>query len=287
VKLLVTGGAGLLGSEFVRAVRHRDGWEAVAPSRADMDITDASACARVVAAASPDWVIHCAGFTKVDPAESEPDEAMRVNRDGSANVARAAADAGAGIAHISTDYVFDGSKGEPYLPNDPVAPMGAYAKSKVAAEEAVLSVVRTDEAPHMIVRTGWLYGHGRRDFVDLVLDRTAAGDPLRIVDDQWGRPTWTRNVVGAVLDLIDGGSRGVVNVSDGGVATWHGFATAIVEEAGLRGLPEAVSSRDYGAPAERPLYTVLDLVATEEELGREMMPWRDALRTYLDERSSA
>lgn len=287
MKLLVTGGAGLLGSEFVRAAHQRDGWDVEAPSRTEMDITDARACARVVAAASPDWVIHCAGFTKVDPAESEPDEAMRVNRDGSANVARAAGAAGAGIAHISTDYVFDGSKGEPYLPSDPVSPLGAYAKSKVAAEEAVLSVVRTGEAEYLIVRTGWLYGHGRRDFVDLVLDRTLAGDPLRIVDDQWGRPTWTRNVVRAVLDLIEAGARGVVNVSDGGTATWHTFASTIVEEAGMSGVPQGVSSRDYGAPAERPLYTVLDLAATEGELGREMMPWREALRVYLDERSSA
>jgi dTDP-4-dehydrorhamnose reductase len=287
VKLLVTGGAGLLGSEFVRAAHQRDGWDVEAPSRTEMDITDASACARVVAAASPDWVIHCAGFTKVDPAESEPDEVMRVNRDGSANVARAAVAAGAGIAHISTDYVFDGSKGQPYLPEDPVSPLGAYARSKVAAEESVLSAVRAGRTPSLIVRTGWLYGHGRRDFVDLVLDRTLAGDPLRIVDDQWGRPTWTRNVVRAVLDLIEAGARGVVNVSDGGTATWHTFATAIVEAAGLGQLPQAVSSRDYGAPADRPLYTVLDLAATEGELGREMMPWREALRVYLDERSSA
>ena len=140
---------------------------------------------------------------------------------------------------------------------------------------------------YLIVRTGWLYGHGRRDFVDLVLDRTAAGESLRIVDDQWGRPTWTRNVARAVLDLIEGGARGVVNVSDGGTATWHAFAAAIVEEAGLRDVPEGVSSRDYGAPAERPLYTVLDLAATEAELGREMMPWREALRAYMDERRPA
>ena len=287
MKLLVTGGAGLLGSEFVRAAHQRDGWDVVAPSRTEMDITDASACARVVAAASPDWVIHCAGFTKVDPAESEPDEAMRVNRDGSANVAHAAAAAGAGIVHVSTDYVFDGRKGEPYLPEDPVSPLGAYARSKVAAEEAVLASVGAGRTPCLIVRTGWLYGHGRRDFVDLVLDRTAAGESLRIVNDQWGRPTWTRNVARTVLDLIEAGVRGVVNVSDGGTATWHAFATAIVEAGGLNGVPQGVSSRDYGAPADRPLYTVLDLAATEGELGREMMPWREALRAYLDERSSA
>ena len=281
-ELVVLGAGGMLGRALVE---HLAQHAPLAAARADVDVTNRDALQSFIPEGAT--VINASAYTDVDGAESDEAAAFAVNADAVRLIAETVKAKGGRLIHISTDYVFDGSKGEPYLPSDPVSPLGAYAKSKVAAEEAVLSVVRTDEAPHMIVRTGWLYGHGRRDFVDLVLDRTAAGDPLRIVDDQWGRPTWTRNVVGAVLDLIDGGSRGVVNVSDGGVATWHGFATAIVEEAGLRGLPEAVSSRDYGAPAERPLYTVLDLVATEEELGREMMPWRDALRTYLDERSSA
>lgn len=282
MKLLITGGTGLLGSEFVRLAGHR-GWGGVAPTRAEMDITDVDRCARVFTAESPDWVIHCAAFTRVDQAEVEPDEAMRVNRAGSASVARAAQGAGAGMVHISTDYVFDGLKRVPYLPDDPTSPIGAYARSKVAAEEAVRAYGST--TAQLIVRTGWLYGAGRRDFIDLVLDRTVAGEPLRIVDDQWGRPTWARNVAGTVLDLIERGASGIVHVNDAGQTTWHGFALAVVEEAGLTGQLDRVSSSEYGAPAERPLYSVLDLRATEVELGREMMPWRKALRTYLNERS--
>ena len=256
-----------------------------------MDVTDPSTCMQVVDAESPDWVVHCAAFTAVDDAEREPDEAMRVNRDGSSNVARAAAQAGAGLVHISTDYVFDGAKGTPYAPEDPMSPLGAYARSKVAAEEAVGAAgteaclgSRTTGTPQLIVRTGWLYGAGRRDFVDLVLGRKPTDEALRIVDDQWGRPTWTRNVVESVLDLIVGGVRGIVHVNDGGEATWHLFAQAILEESGSAGKADPISSRDFGAAAERPLYSVLDLAATEFELGRSMVPWRESLRTYLNER---
>jgi len=293
VKLLVTGGRGLLGSEFVRAARRR-AWDVVAPSRAEMDITDAAMCSRILAAESPTWVVHCAAFTAVDAAEAEPDEAMHVNRDGSGNVARAAAEAGAGLVHVSTDYVFDGTKRSPYLPGDPTSPLGAYARSKVAAEKAVLAAAdnamstamdsRTGRAAQLIVRTGWLYGEGRRDFVDLILERAEEDERLRIVDDQWGRPTWTRNAVEAVLDLVDRGARGIANVNDGGETTWHGFAQAILEESGSPGAVDRVSSREFGAPARRPLYSVLDLSATEVELGRSMVPWRDALRTYLNQR---
>lgn len=304
MKLLVTGATGLLGSEFVRAGLRR-GWSVSAPGRAEMDVMDSAVCARVVAAESPDWVVHCAGFTQVDRAESEPEESMRSNRDGSGNVARAAFVAGAGIAHISTDYVFDGSKGAPYAPNDPVSPIGAYAQSKVAAEEAVRAVMEgrvatspvpglgapshvhppRDHPPHLIVRTGWLYGEGRRDFVDLVLERAGKGDELRIVDDQRGRPTWTRNATETVLDLIEHDARGTVHVNDRGETTWYGFARAILEEAGVEASVRPVSSRDFGAPARRPLYSVLDLSETEAELGRVMTPWRQSLRTYLGERS--
>lgn len=290
MKLLITGGRGLLGSEFLRGARAR-GWSVAAPSSVEMDVTDASACMRVLGAVSPDWVVHCAAFTAVDAAEEEPDQAMRVNRDGSANVARAAAEAGAGMAHISTDYVFDGAKGSPYAPEDPMSPLGAYARSKVAAEQAVAAAgvnvgtaQGTTETPQLIVRTGWLYGAGRRDFVDLVLGRKMTDEPLRIVDDQWGRPTWTRNVVESVLDLIVRGARGIVHVNDGGEATWHLFAQAILEESGSSGKVDRISSRGFDAAAERPLYSVLDLAATEFELGRSMVPWREALRTYLNER---
>ena len=288
MKLLVTGGSGLLGSAVVRAARGRS-WEVAAPSRQTLDISDPSACSRVFSAEAPDWVIHCAAFTAVDSAEDNSEEAMRLNRDGASNVARAAVASASGLVYVSTDYVFDGAKQEPYLPDDPVSPIGAYARSKVAGEDAVTAVYNEEgaQAKCLIVRTGWLYGAGRRDFVDLVLDRMATGETLRIVDDQWGRPTWTRNVATVMLDLIDRGTNGIVHVNDSGIATWHEFAEAILAHAGMSGRPERISSRAFGARAERPLYSVLDLAATEGELQREMMPWREALRMHLDERSSA
>lgn len=284
MKLLVTGGSGLLGSDVVRAAVLR-GWKVAAPSRSEMDIVDGDSCLRVIKSDKPDYVIHCAAFTAVDKAETEPEQAMRVNRDGSANVARAAALSGSGLVHISTDYVFDGLKGSPYEPDDPVSPLSAYASSKVAAETAVMEEARSGAVSPLIVRTGWLYGAARRDFIDMVLENAQTGVVLKIVDDQRGRPSWTRNVAEAVLDLIELGARGIVNVSDRGEATWFEFAKSVLNTAGLSPDVQGVSTQVFGALARRPLYSVLDVTATELTLKRRMMPWHEALKSYMSERS--
>ena len=262
----------------------RRDWEVMAPSRSEMDIVEGASCVRVIESESPDCVIHCAAFTEVDKAETEPEHVMRVNRDGSGNVARAAVLAGAKMVHISTDYVFDGYKRSPYRADEPVSPLGVYAISKVAAETAVIEEA-SSSIPPLIVRTGWLYGEGRRDFVDMVLDGGEAGKHLKIVDDQRGRPTWTRNVSEVVLDLIELETRGTVNVSDGGEATWYEFARAVLEVAGISSEVEGVSTKSFGALARRPSYSVLDLATTELALNRRMMPWRKALGLYMSERS--
>ena len=152
--LLVTGGTGLLGSAVVRAAEERN-WKVTAPSHSEMDVVDLESCVRVIKSKSPDCVIHCAAFTEVDKAEMEPERAMRVNRDGSANVARAAVLAGSDIVHISTDYVFDGRAKSPYGTDEPVSPLGVYATSKVAAETAVIEET-SGLVSLLIVRTGWL-----------------------------------------------------------------------------------------------------------------------------------
>ena len=281
--LLVTGGTGLLGSAVVRAAEERN-WKVTAPSHSEMDVVDLESCVRVIKSKSPDCVIHCAAFTEVDKAEMEPERAMRVNRDGSANVARAAVLAGSDIVHISTDYVFDGRAKSPYGTDEPVSPLGVYATSKVAAETAVIEET-SGLVSLLIVRTGWLYGGGRRDFVDKVLESGEAGEDLQIVDDQRGCPTWTCNVAESVLDLIDLEMSGIMNVRDAGQTTWCEFARAVLGMAGISSTVEGVSSRSFGAPARRPSYSVLDLADTELALQRKMMPWRKALRLYMSKRS--
>ena len=281
--LLVTGGTGLLGSAVVRAAEERN-WKVTAPSHSEMDVVDLESCVRVIKSKAPDCVIHCAAFTEVDKAEIEPERAMRVNRDGSANVARAAVLAGSDIVHISTDYVFDGRAKSPYGTDEPVSPLGVYATSKVAAETAVIEET-SGLVSLLIVRTGWLYGGGRRDFVDKVLESGEAGEDLQIVDDQRGCPTWTCNAAESVLDLIDLEMSGILNVRDAGQTTWCEFARAVLGMAGISSTVEGVSSRSFGAPARRPSYSVLDLADTELALQRKMMPWRKALRLYMSKRS--
>ena len=281
--LLVTGGTGLLGSAVVRAAEERN-WKVTAPSHSEMDVVGLESCVRVIKSKSPDCVIHCAAFTEVDKAEMEPERAMRVNRDGSANVARAAVLAGSDIVHISTDYVFDGRAKSPYGTDEPVSPLGVYATSKVAAETAVIEET-SGLVSLLIVRTGWLYGGGRRDFVDKVLESGEAGEDLQIVDDQRGCPTWTCNAAESVLDLIDLEMSGIMNVRDAGQTTWCEFARAVLGMAGISSTVEGVSSRSFGAPARRPSYSVLDLADTELALQRKMMPWRKALRLYMSKRS--
>lgn len=278
--ILVTGGAGLLGREIVRAATAR-GYHVVALAHTDLDVTDAPAVRSVVRAHTPTHVIHCAAYTAVDRAESEPELAMRVNRDGTEYVAKAAAQAGAGLVYFSTDYVFDGSKTAPYLPSDAPAPVSAYGRSKLAGEYAA-----ADAHPDpLIIRTGWLYGGGGSSFIQAILDRAATGKALRVVDDQHGRPTWTRTLAEGTLDLLDAGAEGVVHFADGGEATWVDLARAALTLSGYEVEVEPVSTEEWGAPAPRPRYSVLDVTATEAVLGRSMMHWREALRRFLEEES--
>lgn len=279
MRILVTGAAGLLGSEVVAEARAR-GHEVLAADRAVLDVTDGEAAARLFADWRPGAVIHCAAWTAVDRAEEEPEEAMRVNRDGTAAVAAAASDAGAWLVAISTDYVFDGTGTVPYLPHDPTGPRSAYGRTKLEAERAALA----SDPCALVVRTSWLYGEGGRNFVSAMLERGARGEPLRVVDDQRGRPTWGRNAAAVTLDLLHRRARGVWHVADGGEATWLELAREAFRLAGLSVPLAPVSTADWGAPAPRPAYSVLDVGGTEALLGRRMQDWREALAAFLETR---
>ncbi|MDA0330064.1 MAG: dTDP-4-dehydrorhamnose reductase [Gemmatimonadetes bacterium] len=284
MKILVTGARGLLGTEVVSAA-HVRGFETIALGRGDLDVCDAGAVADRIGVEAPSWVVHCAAYTAVDRAEDEPEVAMRVNRDGAANVARAGADVGARTVYVSTDYVFDGRKRSPYLPTDPVGPLSEYGRTKLAGELAVFreaaasSGVRT---PPLIVRTGWLYGAGGRNFVSAILRRAERGEGLKVVEDQRGRLTWGRNVAEVTLDLMAAGVEGIWHVADGGETTWVDVAHEALRIRGLDVEVEGVTTKQWGAAAPRPAYSVVDLAATEEVVGRSMMDWREALRRFLE-----
>jgi dTDP-4-dehydrorhamnose reductase len=275
MRILVTGAAGLLGTAVVRAATAR-GHRTIGLTRAQLDVTDGKAVAASVERHRPDAVVHCAAYTAVDRAETEPDVAMAVNRDGARNVAAAAAACGARTLYVSSDYVFDGTSRRPYRPDDATGPESSYARSKLAGEEAVRAAADTS----IVARTSWLYG-GASGFVPAILRRASRGEPLRIVDDQRGRPTWAPEAARALVDLLERNARGVWHVAGGGECTWIELAREAVRLAAYSVPVQPISTAEYGAPARRPAYSVLDLEATERLLARRMVDWRISLEQYV------
>lgn len=245
------------------------------------DITQPSALARLFEEARPQLVIHAAAYTDVDGCERDPERAMRVNGDGARNVAQAARVFDARLVYISTDYVFDGEKGSPYEEGDPPNPRSVYGRSKLAGEAAV-----RENATSAIVRTAWLYGRHGRHFVQAIVDRARRGEPLRVVTDQVGSPTWSLDLARAIAALVERPGAGVFHATGGGQCSWFEFARAIVEEASrIADVPAApvapISTRELGRPAPRPAFSVLGNRRLRE-LGVPPLPdWRDSLRAFL------
>ena len=278
MRVIVTGAAGLLGSSSEAEARSR-GHQLIPLDRARLDVTDERAVQAAIGTAEPDVVIHCAAYTAVDRAESEPELARSVNRDGARNVASAAADVGALPVYVSTDYVFDGASRVPYEPDDQPNPLSVYGRTKLEGEEATAR-----ESPeHLVVRTSWLYGNGK-GFVPAILRRAESGELLRVVKDQEGRPTWAPRAAAAIVDLVEHGARGVWHVAGGGTCTWFELAREALWRSGRDAAVLPVSSEEFGAPAPRPRYSVLDLKATETLLGRELAHWREDLSRFLESR---
>ncbi|MEJ2679460.1 MAG: dTDP-4-dehydrorhamnose reductase, partial [Gemmatimonadota bacterium] len=214
----------------------------------------------------------------VDLAEEHEDQAMRVNGDGTAIVARACRRLGARFVYPSTDYVFDGTATEPYLPGTRPAPLNAYGRSKLAGEVAAREA---DQA--FVVRTSWLYGAGGPNFPSAILKKARAGEALRVVADQRGAPTWTVDLARVFLDLLEKDAPpGIYHATNGGQTTWHGFARETLRLAGLPTDVEAITTEDMPRPAPRPRYSVLDCSATEAIVGP-MRSWQEALQDALAE----
>ena len=280
MKLLVTGAQGMLGRAVVDCAV-RLGHDVRAASRAELDITDAEATRQALLAGRPAAVVNCAAYTDVDGAESDWQGAERVNASGAGHVAAAAAEVGARIVHVSTDYVFDGSKREPWVESDPVAPLGVYGDTKLAGELAVAAANPT----HMIVRTAWLFGAGGRNFVDTMLSLAAARDEVAVVTDQIGCPTWTGHLAGALVELAERPDEiGVHHIAGAGSCSWNEFALEIFERAGIdcRVLP--ATSEQFVRPAKRPAYSVL---GSERREPLTLPPWQDGLAAYLATRVAA
>jgi dTDP-4-dehydrorhamnose reductase len=272
MRLLVTGAAGMLGTDVVAAAAAHD---VVALARADLDITDADAVRAAVRDTKPDAIINCAAWTDVDGAEAHEAAATAINGDGAGHLAAAASEAGAHIVHVSTDYVFGGDATEPYPENAPTGPIGAYGRSKLAGERAV-----EDGAPsaHAIVRTAWVFGPHGKNFVDTMLRVGPERGEVTVVDDQLGCPTYTGHLAKALIAVAEHRAHGVLHVAGGGRCTWFDLAVATFAEAGLEVTVQRGSSADLARPAPRPAYSVLGSTRSDAPT---LPSWREGLKAHL------
>jgi len=275
MRVLVLGAGGQLGRELLTL--SDDQHDITGLTRAQCDIAEPDAAERAVHERRPDAVVNCAAWTKVDAAESQPDDAYRANAQGPRLLAAACRDAGVLLCHISTDYVFDGTAMAPISESTPTSPLGVYGASKLAGEEAV-----REAAPrHQIVRTSWLYGQDGPNFVLTMLRLGAEREELRVVSDQRGAPTWTGHLAPPLLRLLELGTPGTYHLTNAGETTWCEFAAAIMTAAGLPARIVPTTTAEYGAPAPRPAYSLLDNRAWQLLGETPLPPWEDGLRAYL------
>jgi dTDP-4-dehydrorhamnose reductase len=272
VRILVIGAGGMLGRDVMRAA----GADAIGLTHADLDITDAAATAAAMADARPQAVINCAAYTDVDGAEGDPELALSVNGEGAGNAAAAAAAAGAAVVYVSSDYVFDGSKREPYVESDPTGPISSYGRSKLAGEQATAAA----NPRHFLVRSSWLFGKHGRNFVDTML--SLEREELKVVDDQVGCPTFTGHLAQGLLRVVGRDDHGVHHVAGGGSCSWYELALEIFSRAGLDRRVEPCATDEFPRPAARPAWSVL---GTERSDAVSLPSWQEGLDAYLRERA--
>jgi dTDP-4-dehydrorhamnose reductase len=275
--ILVAGANGMLGRDLMAQLGDR----ARGMDIDEIDITSLESVTRVLQGCKPDVVINCAAFTDVDGCESNSDKAMEVNGEGVGYLAMACREIGALLVQISTDYVFDGGKGVPYVEDDAPRPLNVYGESKLAGE---MNAAFCPE--HLIVRTQWLYGLHGKNFVETMLRLAADKDEIGVVDDQTGSPTWTVDLAKAITALIDKRCRGIYHAANSGYCSWNEFSRTIFADAGLAISVKPMTTDELNRPARRPLYSTLDCSKLTEDTGFSMQPWKDALKEYLKTRSA-
>jgi dTDP-4-dehydrorhamnose reductase len=294
MKVLITGAAGQVGFELTRALAH---WRVVAVVREALDLTDLASVERAVMEVRPDVLINAAAYTAVDKAEAEFAAAHAVNAVAPGVLAQCMRRLGGLLVHYSTDYVFDGSKASAYGEDDAPHPLSVYGASKLAGEQAILE----SGATHLVFRTAWVYDLRGRNFLNTIRRLASERPELRVVADQFGAPTWSRwiarttaQVLQACLETDSARERvrsewsGVYHMTAGGRTSWHGFASAIVEQLAERGLTTrvpvtAIGTADYPTPAQRPANSVLSNDKLRRTFGIQQVDWREQLQDCLAE----
>ena len=277
MKWLITGAAGMVASDLTRALTER-GEDVVALSKSDLDITSSRLVQQAVGDARPDIVVNCAAWTRVDDAETNEAAANAINGSAVELLAHAINRIGARLIHLSTDFVFDGTKRAPYEINDKTSPLSAYGRSKLLGE-----IAASHAEKHVVLRSSWLFGKSGPNFVEAIRRQIVKGtNPLRVVDDQRGRPTYTPHLAEAIIRIAHSDANGMMHYADEPECTWFDFAKAIVEELGGDVTVKPVTTAEFPRPATRPAYSVLSTERYERVTGVRPDSWRDGLREYLE-----
>ncbi|MET0169195.1 MAG: dTDP-4-dehydrorhamnose reductase [Aliihoeflea sp.] len=286
-RVLVLGKSGQLANALSRL--DQPGATIICIGRPDLDLENEASIRGAIARHTPDVVINAGAFTAVDRAESETDAAMAINAEGAGNAAAACAEAGIPIVHISTDYVYSGSKTAPYVENDATGPINAYGRSKLAGEVAVA----THNPAHVILRTGWLYAPWGTNFARTMMRLSQERDVVRVVGDQFGTPTYVPHLAETVMKVAlasstvsDIAKRGIFHIASTGEASWADFAEYLFavskRHGGAYSRVERIGTAQYPTPAARPGYSVLSTAKLREVFGLEMPAWQTGADAFVE-----
>ncbi len=289
MKVLITGISGMLGVDLYQTLKEKHevvGFDLkefpstsfLSPPVQRGDITRIDEVKRAFDELSPDLVVHAAAYTDVDGCEKNPDKAYKVNALGTQNVCLASQEPNIPLMYISTDFVFDGNKNSPYLEFDQPHPISIYGRSKLAGEEYVKTLLNK----YFVVRTSWLYGYYGRNFVETMLQLASQKKELKVVNNQVGSPTYTRDLSRKIKELLPTELYGIYHITNSGSCSWYEFAREILELAGIQGVQlKPITSEELDRPASRPKFSVLENYCLRLALGNSMRDWQEALRDYI------
>src|SRR5215469_2954939 len=275
MRILIIGSSGLLGSDLVEQ------WsddEVISADLGDVDIRDIGLVRQFITQTRPDWVVLAAAYTDVDGSERNADQAFAVNGEGTRNVARIAKELGRKLLYVSTDYVFDGISRRPYEPDDPVHPLNVYGASKAAGENAI----REESTHWLIARTSWLFGASRASFPEKILRAASCQRQIKVVADQIGSPTFTRDLATAIRDLVRSDAQGILHITNSGSCSWFDFAKEVLLKAGPKTPILPITTAEADRLAKRPTYSVLSPVSLAVH-GITLRSWQEAVDAYLAE----
>lgn len=275
IKVVVTGAKGQLGKDFMSILRQAN-YEVFGFAKDELDITDLTKVKATMNKIKPDIIVHAAAYTKVDLSEKEPDLAFLINGIGTKNIALAASELESKLVYISTDYVFNGKSEHPYNEWDTPDPLNVYAKTKLAGEQ----FVRMYHHKYFIVRTSWVFGENGQNFVKSMLRTASKGGPISVVNDQIGSPTYTVDLINAILAVMESNQYGIYHISNSGSCSWYELAKAIFEEVGLSVDLKPCTTDQFSSLAKRPKYSVLNHSLLKANGFSEMRHWKEALQVF-------